>query len=368
MFATLDRYVFREVSQAWIAVTGVLLAILLSNQLARVLSQAAANQFPRGTVLALLGLTSLQNLTVLMPVGLFLAIMLALGRLYHESEMAAIQSCGVGVDRLYRPVLVLAVGVSLVLAWLTFFVVPQAAARAQEIRADAIRHAEFGSLAPGRFRSFSGGDVVFYAERVDTNGVLYNVFVQRNVGERVEIATAARAEQRGAGEADQTFILYEGERYEGVPGQAQFRIVQFSEHGIPVRLPQLSISSRKRDLVPTAALFGSGNPEDRAELAWRVAVPLMPLVLALLAVPLSRLKPRQGRYGKMGIAILIYFLYSNLMAAARVWVEKDTVPTWAGVWWVHLLLLLPTVWLIARETGSLPAPRGAAHAPAQGLC
>jgi lipopolysaccharide export system permease protein len=364
VFSTLDRYVFREVAQAWVAVTGVLLAILLSNQLARVLSQAAANQFPRGTVLALLGLTSLQNLTVLMPVGLFLAIMLALGRLYHESEMAAIQSCGVGLDRLYRPVLVLTAFVAIALAWLTFVIVPGAAARAQEIRAEAIRNAQFGSLEPGRFRSFSGGDVVFYAERVDTNGILYNVFVQRTIGDRVEIATAARAEQRGAGDADQTFILYEGERYEGVPGEGEFRIVRFSEHGIPVRLPQLSISSRKRDPVPTRALLGSSEPEDRAELAWRIAVPFMPVVLALLAVPLARLKPRQGRYGKMGIAILVYFLYSNLLSAARVWIEKETVPGWVGLWWVHLVVLLPAIWLIVRQTGSLPAPRRAVAAAA----
>ncbi|HSN70572.1 MAG TPA: LPS export ABC transporter permease LptF [Steroidobacteraceae bacterium] len=364
MFATLDRYVFREVTQAWVAVTGVLLAILLSNQLARVLSQAAANQFPRGTVLALLGLTSLQNLTVLVPVGLFLAIMLALGRLYHENEMAAIQSCGVGLDRLYRPVLALAVVICAGLAWLTFVVVPGAAARAQEIRAEALRNAQFGSLEPGRFRSFSGGDVVFYAERVDANGVLYNVFVQRTVGDRVEIATAARAEQRGAGEADQTFILYDGERYEGVPGEGEFRVVRYSEHGIPVRLPQLEVSSRKRDLVPTVDLIGSGAAEDRAELAWRVAVPVMPLVLALLAVPLARLKPRQGRYGKMGVAILVYFVYSNLLAAARVWIEKETMPGWAGLWWVHLVVLLPALWMIVRQTGALPAPRRPAVATA----
>jgi lipopolysaccharide export system permease protein len=357
LFATLDRYVFREVAQAWLAVTGVLLAILLSNQLARVLSQAAANEFPRGTVLALLGLTSLQNLTVLMPVGLFLAIMLALGRLYHESEMAAIQSCGVGVDRLYRPVMVLAVAVAAILAGLSFFIVPGAAQRAQEIRSDALRNAQFGSLEPRRFRSFSGGDVVFYAERVDANGVLYNVFVQRMVGERVEIAVAARAEQRGAGEADQTFILYEGQRYEGIPGSARFRVLRFSEHGIPVRLPELSVSSRDRDLVPTRALIGSSDPQDRAELAWRFAVPVMPLVLALLGVPLARLKPRQGRYGKMGLAILVYFIYSNVLAAARVWIERETVPAWAGLWWVHLLVLLPAVILLARATGLKPAPR-----------
>jgi lipopolysaccharide export system permease protein len=357
LLKTLDRYVFREVGQAGLAVTGVLLVILLTNQLTRVLAQAAANEFPRGTVLALLGLTSLQNLTVLLPVGLFLAIMLALGRLYHESEMAAMQACGVGVVRLYRPVMLLAVVAAVALAVLSFNVVPEAAAAAQRIRADAIRNAQFGNLEPARFRSFSGGDVVFYAERIDDNGVLYNVFVQRTVGDRVEIAVATRAEQRGAGEPDQTFVLYDGRRYEGVPGHGAFRIVRFSEHGIPVRLPELSVSTRNRDPVPTSQLVGSSDATDRAELAWRFAVPVMPLVLALLAVPLARLKPRQGRYGKMGIAILVYFLYSNLLGAARVWIEKESLPAWTGLWWVHVVVLVPTVWLLAKEVGPRPSVR-----------
>ncbi|MET0984009.1 MAG: LptF/LptG family permease, partial [Steroidobacteraceae bacterium] len=164
---TLDRYVFREVALAWVAVTGVLLAILLANQLARVLSQAAANEFASSTVFALLGLTSLTNLTIVLPVGIFLAIMLALGRLYHESEMAAMQSGGLGPGSLYRPVSVLSALVVILLGGVSFIAAPEAAKYADSIRQDALRAAQFRQLEPGRFRSFSGGDIVFYAERVD---------------------------------------------------------------------------------------------------------------------------------------------------------------------------------------------------------
>ncbi len=349
MLRILDRYVLREVVLTWVAVTGVLLVILVSNQLARVLAQAASNDFPRSTVLALLGLTSIQNLTVLVPVGLFLSIMLSLGRLYQESEMAAMQACGMGVARLYLPLACFTAGIVVFLAWLAFLGGPAAAARTQEIRTDALRQAQFGSLEPGRFRSFDGGDIVFYAERVDANGVLYNVFVERNTGEKLEIVTATRAEQRGAGEADQTFILYEGERYEGVPGGGEFRVIQFSEHGIPIRLPGLSASSGRREQKSTAEIWDSPDPGDKAELHWRLSVPLMAAALMLLAVPLARLKPRQGRYGKMGLAILIYFIYANLLAAARVWIEKETIPAAFGMWWVHALVVVMALWLLSSE-------------------
>jgi lipopolysaccharide export system permease protein len=346
---TLDRYIFREVAVVWVAVTGVLLVILLSNQLTRVLSQAAADQLPQGLVLALLGFSSIQNLTVIVPIGLFLAIMIGLGRLYHENEMAAIQAGGVGPAGIYRPVSVLTLGVAALLAWLSFFAVPTAAGQAQEIRSEALRQTRFGSIEPGRFRSFSGGQIVFYAESNDAQGVLYNVFVQRRVEDRVEIVTAARAIQQGSGDVDQTFVLYDGERYEGVPGNAQFRMLKFAEHGIPIRMGEVARKAPKHEMKSTSALWGSSEPEDLAELQWRFSTPIMAVMLMLIAVPLAKLRPRQSRYGKMGIAILSYFIYSNVLLAARVWVEKEIVPPYIGLWWVHALAGLAALYLLNRE-------------------
>src|SRR4051812_27342560 len=143
---TLDRYIFREVALTWIAVTGVLLVILVSNQLARVLSQAAANQFPQSVVFALIALTSTGFLTVIVPIGFFLAIVLSLGRLYHESEMAALQACGVGPAGLFRPITALGILIVILLVWLSFVAIPAASTKAQAIRSEALREAQFGAL------------------------------------------------------------------------------------------------------------------------------------------------------------------------------------------------------------------------------
>lgn len=332
----------------------MLLVILLSNQLARVLSQAAANDFPRSVVIALIGLTSAGYLSVIVPIGFFLAIMLALGRLYHESEMAAIQSCGVGPSGLFRPIAVLGVCIAALLVWLSFWAIPHATARAQQIRAEALQDAQFGLLEPGRFRTFGGGRVVFYAERVDDNRVLHNVsvFVDRTQEEkgRMEIWVATRAEQRGAGQPEQTFILYDGERYEGVPGSGEFRIIEFSEGGIPIRLGELRSRAGKAEMKATSELWTSDDPQDRAELQWRISTPVLALILMLLAVPLARLRPRQGRFGRIGIAILAYFVYSQLLAAARTWVEGGVVPEFIGIWWVHGIALCLALWLLVRES------------------
>jgi lipopolysaccharide export system permease protein len=349
LLSRLDRYLLREVAVTFLAVTGVLLVVLLSNQFARVLAQAAQNEFAARVVLELIGLTTLQQLTVLVPIGLFLGIVLALGRLYNESEMTAMAACGVGSMSIFRPILLLTLLVVALLAVLSYRVVPAAWMRAREIRVEALRAAQFGALEPGRFRNFAGGDAVFYAEKVDKSGELFGVFVQRHVKDRVEIAVAERAVQRGAGQPDQMFVLFNGRRYEGVPGTRNWRIVEFKEHGIPFRLPEFKGRQGGEEVKATADLLRSDAPRDKAELGWRTAVPLMALVLMALAVPLAKLRPRQGRFARIGLAVLAYFLYSNLIAAVRVWVEKDAPGGQFGFAWVHLLPLLLAGWLLWRD-------------------
>ncbi len=173
-----------------------------------------------------------------MPIGLFLGIVLALGRLYHESEMTAMTACGVGPLRIYRPIALLAVVVAVLLAVLSYRVVPAAWIKSNELRLEATRAAQFGALEPGRFRSFAGGEAVFYAERVEKTGELYGVFVQRSAGDKIEVAMADRAVQRGAGQPEQMFILYDGRRYEGVPGTPNWRIVEFRSTGFRCACPR----------------------------------------------------------------------------------------------------------------------------------
>ena len=341
--------------------TFVLLVILLSNQLARVLSQAAANEFPQGVVLALIGLTSAGYLTIIVPIGFFLAIMLALGRLYYESEMAAIQACGIGPARLYKPIAVLGFAVAALLVWLSFWAIPSALHRAQEIRAGAYRDAQLGMLEPGRFRTFGDGSVVFYAERVDELGILHNVHVfvdrarQPTGGEEgeLEVWVATRAEQRGAGQTEQLFVMYDSEMYQGVPGRGDFRLMEFSEAGFPISVKGSVRSSSDSEMKSSRELLASSNLRDRAELQWRISIPVLALVLMVLAVPLARLRPRQGRFGKIGIAILGYFVYSELLLASRAWLESGVLPEYVGMWWVHGVALCIGLWLLARESPGL---------------
>jgi len=351
LFATIDRYVLREVALSLAGVTVVLLAILVSYQIARILGVAADRGFPHEIVFALIGLTTLENLMVLVPISMLLATMLALGRLYHESEMAAVRACGIGPERLYLPVYTLAVPVAVGLAWLTFVVGPDARNGAEELRGRGMRDAEFGLLAPGTFRTYADGRAVFYAEASGDDGRLINVFMQYISGDRVEVATAAWAEQRVLdGGRTQMVVLHDGERIEGVPGQANFRRIRFAEHGIPVDVPEPGAGRTVPERKPSRELVGSTALVDVAELQRRISLPVMVLVLAFIAVPLSALRPREGRYARVALAILLYFVYANLLSAAQVWIEKGRLSPQAGTWWVHALVLATGLVLIHRQS------------------
>jgi len=144
--------------------------------------------------------------------------------------------------------------------------------------------------------------------------------------------------------------LFNGRRYEGVPGKSDFRVIEFREHGIPIATPEDKVGTdQDPDTRPTAELWGSSAPEDIAQLQFRASSPIMALILTLLAVPMSRLRPRQGRYARVGFAIVVYVVYANLVAASKVWVEKGQLPPAIGVWWVHILLLGFGLYLIYRE-------------------
>src|SRR5271155_4333641 len=262
---TVQRYVLREVAQTWLAVTGVLVAILLSNQLSRVLGQAADNQYGRQVVFDLIALGAIMNLSIIVPVGLLLAVVLTLGRMYHDSEMAALQACGFGPARLLAPLLCFAALIAIGLAWLSFVQVPRADGSVQALRQSAIKEAQFGQLDAGRFRSFSGGDAVFYAERVDQEGVLHNVFVQRESAGRIEVALADTATySKTALNGVHLVTLFNGRRYEGVAGHNDFRVIEFREHGIPIATPADLVGSSDPDTKPTRELLGSNAPSDIA--------------------------------------------------------------------------------------------------------
>ncbi len=351
MTRIIDRYIIREVLKTAFGVTGILVLILVGNQLARVLGRAASDRLPKDAVLEFMGLTTLGYLGILIPAAFFISAMLALGRMYRDNEMAALSATGFGMRHLYRPLMLTALPVAALLAWLSFDLLPWAAGEAERVKAEGRRQMQLSALEPGGFRTASQGRLVVHTQGRGEGDEVTGVFIQHREDDVVEVATAARGELRQNG-GDNLLVLKDGVRYAGVPGTTGFRIARFREHGVPVPTPELDMGNDPQERAPTRELVDSVNPEYKAELHLRISGPVSIIVLTLLAVPLSRSNPREGRYGRLALGILAYFMYTNLIWVARLAIERGYLPAWLGFWWVHLLMAAVALILVKAHYGS----------------
>ncbi len=353
MTRILDRYIFREIASSWLGVTMVLLLILLTNQFARVLGDVAKGKLPKNAAFDVIGLSAVQYLTILVPIGLFLATMLALGRLYRDSEMPAMMACRVGPSGIYRPLTWLMLPLVIAVAWLSVYGGPWALTTVDRIGAEARREADLASIEPGQFTTFGPDRAVVYGNAVNADGSMEKVFMQRRVANgEVEVVISELGEMRESDDPNvRLLVLHNGRRYEGIPGTSEFRVIEFAEHGVPYRLPSLESPEQRPRVMPFMDLLRSDDLEHIAEIQWRISVPLATVILAILAVPLSRSQPRAGRYGRLAVGLLVFIIYLNMMSAAKAWIEQSKISPLLGIWWVHIAVLVFALGLLAVQNG-----------------
>ena len=355
----IDRYLARQVTQSLIGVSVVLLLIFMSGQLVSLFGKVASGTLHANTVLLLLGLNSFTDLVFVLPLAFYLAILLAFTRLYQDNEMVVLTACGISQARVLRGLFMLMIGFASLLGWISLQAAPWAEAKAQEIiKGVGESTSEQQGVIPGRFKELARGVGVLYVEKMDDDGRMYNIFLEQ---ENPDGQTLIRAE-RAFSEVDKTtgqrfMILENGHRYSGKPGANHFSSVTFEKHGI--RMTE-STSNKPIQLrymaIPTTTLWSSKSAPHIAELQWRISAPIVCILLAIMAVPLSRTSNRQGRYGKLAIALLLYIVYTNLLNLSRAWLTKSEIDPIIGLWWVHGLAMLIALLLWWRQLG-LPVPR-----------
>lgn len=354
----LNRYLLREIGLTFIGVTGLLLLIFISGTLVKILVQTLEGTYPATIMFALLGLKGAGSLMLVIPIALFVSVLLALGRLYHDSEMAAMLACGIGPEQILRSVTRVALIVTVVVAWLALFFSPWAEEMSHQLLDEAAAKPEIEGINAGRFNILGDGNYLIYVESLAADRrSLSQLFAHaRHQGQEYLVTSSGAREVRDPS-GERYLVLENGFRYEGKAGQSEFSVVQFREHGLLLKERAIVPSQRRRNAMPTSTLWRSAAAADQAELHWRIAGPISTLLLALLAVPLARTAPREGRFGRLAVGILLYIVYNNLLGVARSALGKEEVPLWLGLWWVHLLLLavlLVFLWSQRRLRG----PRG----------
>jgi len=364
------RYFTREIFKTVLAITGILLVIFLSHLCVRYSGQLADGQIAFSTMIQFLGLQVPVQLPVLFPLGLYLSILLVYGRLYADHEMVVLAASGVSRCRIVCMTLAFSFVIMLIVAGLMLFLKPNLSWYQHQIVVKEIA-SPLQHVMPGKFTTLGERKWVFYASgRSKRTGHLTGLFVAQRPKDYAkskthsganenkasylatsdtarpwQIVTAKRAYQKHDTKADADFIVFEqGARYQGLPtGQREFEIVHYNRYGVRLPNAQLGIrQSQRAKYLPTSRLWRSSWQDGlaAAEFQWRIAVPLSVIILALLAIPLSQVKPRRGRYAKLLPAILLYIGYMDMLLVSRAWLKKGLISPAVGMWWIHGIAIL----------------------------
>jgi lipopolysaccharide export system permease protein len=345
------RAIVAELTSNAGAVLTVLFSILFSVGLVRILGEAAGGRVDNQAVFALVALTALTWLPHLLTLTLFIAVLITLTRTFRDSEMVVWFASGQSLIAWVRPVLRFVLPIAFLVALLALFVTPWAQLQIIESRDRFAQRDDVSRVAPGRFIESGTADRVFFVESVDLqSATVRNVFVSHRSQGREGVIVAAEGVIEVRPDGERYLVLSRGRRYEGTPGQAEYRLVEFERYAIRIESrPDAPLQEIRSRAKPTRELLRDRTPFNDAELVWRVGIPIVALLLGLLAIPLAWTNPRIGRSANLLVAIFVFFLYLTTIQLIQANVQVQRMSFRSAVWIPHVIALAAIVLLFTRR-------------------
>lgn len=344
------RYLTAEVFKSQFAVFIVLMSIFMSQTFVRVLADASEGKIPGYLVASIIGLRFPQLAAIILPLSVFLGVMLAYGRLYTDQEMSVLKACGISEWYVTRVTLIFATIIAILGGTVSLYLAPMAAEYEYQVRENAAADGVLSTLTAGRFQKAGTGDSVVFVHDIERNSSeMKKVFVAQaseNGVESVVYAQTGLLKDLPTGRQD--LELSAGHRYYFAEGDDPQRL-NFSKYQILMEDQAVEQKSRNFAAQPTLQLLESDNLEARAEFQWRLAIPLTIPILAMIAVPLSSVNPRQGRFGKIMPGLAIFFAYYILLLLSKSALEDGKIPQTVGLWWIHLIGLSTAIMLLLKD-------------------
>ncbi len=346
----INRYLNREILTPLMTICVILVIIFAGYSATRYLPDAADGLMTGTTVLALVSLKILIALEVLIPITLFFSVIIVLGRMHSESEIIAMEACGLGERTLLLAAFKISLLVAVLVAGLSLYARPWAYEKSYWLKADAEANFDFSRLKPGRFHEVGENNLVVFLEALDDKQErAEGIFIQQYTGTNRKVTRARQAWLETDPEtAKKVIVLSDGYHYEVAEDGSKTKIFRFKNFLLPLVPKEITSIGYRRKAASTMSLAASSSPEDNAEFQWRISTGFSSILLGLLAVPLCRTAPRQGQHTKTFLAVVVFAVYYNMTVVAKTWMEQGVVGSFPGIWWPHLLLALLLVILLRR--------------------
>lgn len=341
----------REFTQNAVGVFITLLAITLTVYLVQLLNRAAVGRIDAETVGPSLGFMTLNFMPTLLTLTLFISILSSLARIFRDSEMIIWETSGIPLAGFMKPVLLFALPIILLIAFLSLFLSPLAHEQNIKYQDSLKQRTDVSRVSPGLFRESRHDNRVLFAESIDEESrIVRNVFIHTVSHGELRLVTARQANIETADNGQRFVSLHDGQSYYGVPGEANYSVMNFKQYlvAFDINLPN------ERDLptkaMSTMQLIDKPTGKNLSELLWRFNIPLVALGLSLIAIPLSRYNPRSPQVVNLIFAIVIFLAYTNFLSLGRSLVSDGKVSCWLATIMIHLLavIMLACCWLSTK--------------------
>ena len=351
------RYISRELLSVTTAVCVVLLLVLISGRFVKYLANALSGEMDPEVIFAVIGYRIPGFLELTLPLAFFLAVLLTFGRLYVENEMSILKGCGFSERKLLSFTLIVATFLSFIVGFLSLYVTPVGIKKAETIFTIQEQKSELDRVTEKTFYSLRGGKGITWVNSISEDRELENVFMAATIeatetseGSLVIVIADIGRQTKASRDSDERYLTLEkGYRVEGIPGRYDYQITYFDEYGTRLAPPEELSEDTATDAMTTQALINSSKVEHQVALQWRFSVPVMMFIVTLLAVPLSRINPRSGRFARILPAVLLYFSYLVSLNTLRGAIEDGSLPVGMTLIPVHLVFLLLALVLIFSE-------------------
>ncbi|HSD97752.1 MAG TPA: LPS export ABC transporter permease LptF [Sulfuricaulis sp.] len=361
----INRAFYREAAMTTLAIGVVLLVVMVLMSLSFLLGRAVRGDQSRTVVFILLGFQTLSKLDVLLPLAFYLGILLTLSRWYRDSEMTVLAACGVGLMHFMRPVMVLGLVFGALALAGAFYFTPFATRQIEQVKLVISQRSEPASIYPGVFLEAPGTGRIVYAEKIEENGGLQGIFVSSlEEGKQGVLVAKSGYPYTDPKTGDKFIALQNGTLYEGEPGEAGYRILEYSVYSLRIVPTKIGEAPVPTAGLPTLKLLTQlADRNINAEFHWRLGKTIALFVLALYAVVLAYTDVRRGRMSNLFVAIVVYFIYSNLLGIGETLLQNGRMPAAAGLWWVHIGMALVALYFLRQRAHdrtllSLPAGVG----------
>ena len=361
------RYLSRQLFFTTVAVSSVLVIIIVCGQFVRFLTAAASGKLSSEAVFLVLAYRMPGMLELILPLGLFLGVMLCYGRMYLENEMVVLESSGMGTARLTALTMFPALMMALFIGVISLYLAPMGAMKSELLVEEQKSKSGLDALTAGRFHSTKKGDMVTYIESISGEDSMETVFIvtqNKSNPNKLSLVRAASARYREDPTSGARYLVLEnGYRDDGMPGEADFTRVSFQRYEIKIKDPEPVEVGEAFKTLSSTSLWNDERIGAKAELQWRISLALLVPIVVLMAVPLSKVNPRQGRYLKLLPSIMLHLSYVAVLMVAKDALERGKIPAVFGIMWVHVPFLLlgvllnywPTLKLTLRAEEQVPA-------------